>query len=122
MLKRYGPSEDRTLPWPAPALDADDTGPHDPGMEQRVAKLEARADQADKRLDRIETKLDQLVAAVHEMRGAMVTKGDMRNYLLTALGLAAFVFALTLAGASYLAPASGPPQPIVIQVPAQAGP
>jgi hypothetical protein len=81
-------------------------------MEPRLSHLEGR-------VDRVEIKLDTII----ERLSALASKADMRNYLLTAVGLFIALIALFLTGMGWLETRAtrvetSPPPPTVVVIPA----
>lgn len=107
-----------------PSLQTGGPGDNSGGMSERVTRIEEWAKQADARMGRVEGKLDQIIL----MLGGVATKSEMRNYLLTAIGLFVGLVALVFTGLSWLegrsvqVPSAPAPAPIVIQVPAYQAP
>lgn len=88
------------------------------GMNERVTRIEEWAKQADARMGRVEDKLDRIL----ERLGGLPTKGDMRNYLLMAIGIFVSIVALVFTGMSLMQSSAAPapaaaPAPVIIQVP-----
>jgi hypothetical protein len=112
----------------APPLQTGDGGGNSGGMETRVTRMEEWAKQADARMGRVEDKLDKIIQAIADVRGGLPTKTDMRNYLLTGIGIFVGIIALVFTGLGVMqaltpAPATQPPAPpVVIQVPAYQAP
>lgn len=102
----------------SPALQTGDGGGTSGGMNERVTRIEEWAKQADARMGRVEDKLDRIL----DRLGGLPTKGDMRNYLLMAIGIFVSIVALVFTGMSLMQSSAAPtpaaaPAPVIIQVP-----
>ena len=95
-------------------------------MEERVAKLEVRADSVDQRLERIETKIDSMAEKINQIAAAMPSREFFMTVVGIVLAVALAIAAITFQIADYAAkqapapqPAAAvaPPQPTVIVIP-----
>lgn len=114
---------------PKPPQNADTGGSgHNDGMEARVGKLEDFAHEARERLARVETKIDHIDKEVSNFKWWVVAQ--IVAGLLAVLGTGIAIQQMTVAsfqGAAQVAKDAAPvvapsPQPIIINVPAQAQP
>jgi hypothetical protein len=98
-------------------LEKTGKGPPD-GMNPRIDHLEGR-------VDRIEQKLDTII----ERLGTIATRGDMRTYLLTAIGIFVAIVAMLVTALGWLetrearisAPPAPPPQVLLVPAPPATG-
>ena len=106
-------------------VDGGGKPPYDGDMEARVTKLEDFAVDTRERLTRIETKLENIVgtmatkAEMHDMTAQMVKWIVGTAIGLGAVGITAMTFVLNNASPKAT---TAQPQPIIINVPAQAPP
>ncbi|HEV7367808.1 hypothetical protein [Arenibaculum sp.] len=75
-------------------IDVGGSGPHDPGMETRVARLEVEFERVRKDLDEIKTDLRTLVLNTT----ALPTKRDLTNNTFAGLGIGLALMALIIGG------------------------
>lgn len=117
---------------PAPSanpVDGDGGGPHDPGMETRVTRLEVEFQHVRQDLDEIKADLNGLGQRLDRMDtrlGELPSKRDLNTNLQWIVGVSVGVVALFVAVLTYLQDqriAGGgsppaPPAPIILQLPA----
>lgn len=99
--------------------------PQDPGMEERVIRLEEWAKHSDQRMGRMEDKLDRIgdvLGRVENSVVGMATKRDLANYTFAGLGIGLALMALIIGGIigglGWIKPDSSPPPPVTITAPA----
>lgn len=122
-------------------IDHGSGGPHDPGMESRVTRLEVIAEHTEKRLDRIEAQNGQILTVLGDVRekiAALPTRSDLksstdsvRTSVSSALGigfavafgaLAVFIAILAYLQDQRISQAPQPPQVILMPAPQMAPP
>lgn len=84
----------------APATETGGGGPEDPMMNERVAKLEVRAEYVDQRLDQMNSKLDRIV----ERMDALPTVSGLWGMIATVIGVGLAISGLTFVIAEWVKP------------------
>lgn len=74
-------------------------------MNERIAKLEARADFTERQLDKMDSKLDTIIGKL----GGMPTTNGIWGMIATVIAVGIAIAGLTFAIASYASAAPAPP-------------
>jgi hypothetical protein len=115
---------------PPPPLDGGGGGPHDPGMESRVTRLEVEYQHVRRDLDQINAKMDKMDARLNELPTKRDLTTNLQWIIATTFGVCFAVVSIFVGVLAYLqdqktassAPSSAAPAPIVIQIPYPAAP
>jgi hypothetical protein len=110
---------------PPPPLDGGGGGPHDPGMESRVTRLETEFKYVRRDLDEIKVTLEHVGARLNELPTKRDLTTDLQWIIATTFGVCFAVVSIFVGVLAYLqdqktaSSASSPaaPAPIIIQIP-----
>ncbi len=86
-MARGKDEDERVIPWPREMTAATGGGPHDPGVEARVAKLEAAVEHLQADMTEVRASLSRVEPRIAKMAGAfpyLATKADLGKRLTVA--------------------------------------